>query len=270
MPKQRLLILIASCLFIVGAIGSIITYRTSDVSAEDVTDTEIIQNEKIAQIDVEAENAKIEILPTDEEQIKMEFTTPAQQHNKYSVQLEEAGDTLSIEVKEKRIQFLYFDLSLDFTGPVMKLYLPQKQYEELNVEGVNGRIDVHQINVANVNVETVNGRIELKDLMTKQTVVSSENGAIELNDVDGKITSEITNGSTHLVTDNLDRSIHLESVNGKIDVQSSKEPTNATIEVNVVNGKVDIFGDNTRSRSFGEGQNKIIVETVNGSVTFSN
>lgn len=267
MPKQRLLILIASCLLIVGAIGSIITYRTSDVSAEDLTDTELIENDHVTKIEVETENAKIEVLPTDEENIKVEFTAPSSEHDKYKLKLEEVGDTLSIKLKEKRIQFLYFDISLDFTGPVLKLYLPQKQYEELSIDGINGRIDVEQIEVAYADIETINGKIKLKELVTAETEVSSENGGIELNHVEGNISSEVTNGSTHLVTDNLDRSIDLESVNGKITIQSSKEPTNATIEASVINGKVNIFGDNARVKSFGNGEHKIELESVNGSIS---
>ncbi|WP_010098393.1 DUF4097 family beta strand repeat-containing protein [Ornithinibacillus scapharcae] len=270
MPKQKLLILVASCLLIVGAIGSITTYRTSDVSAEDLTDTEIIENANLTQIEIETENAKIEVLPTDEKNIKLEFTAPASEYDKYKLKLEEAGDTLSIELKEKRIRFLYFDTSFDFTGPVLKLYLPQKQYEELNIDGVNGRIDVKQIEVAYADIETINGKIELEELTTVETEVSSENGGIELHHVDGNISSEVTNGSTLLVTDNLERSIDLESVNGKITIQSSKEPTNATIEVSVVNGKVNIFGDNARVKTYGDGKHHIKVETVNGGVTFSN
>ncbi|MEN2465432.1 DUF4097 family beta strand repeat-containing protein [Ornithinibacillus sp. FSL M8-0202] len=266
MPRKKLWIIIASCLFVVGVIGSLLTYKTAGASSEDVIETEVIDNQGITTLNVKTDNARVEVLPTSEKEITVEFTSPATSKNKYKFTVEEDGDTLAVEVKEKRIlQFISFDFS--FQGPSLVIYLPEKQYAELKVDVINGRVNVEGLEVEHANVQTINGRIELEDLTTITTYVSSENGRVELTYVDGEITSNAVNGRTTLITNDLDRSIDLETVNGKIEIQTMQEPTNAAFEVSVVNGKVDILGDNSKNSVFGEGAHKIKLKTVNGSIT---
>ncbi|MFS0674817.1 DUF4097 family beta strand repeat-containing protein [Ornithinibacillus sp. 179-J 7C1 HS] len=269
MPKQKLLIIIASCLFVLGVVGSLITYQTAGASDEDVKETKIVENQSISKFEIETDNARVDVLPTTDEEITVEFTAPGTNKNKYKFNVEEEGDLLSVEVKEKRLQFLSVDLDFSFKGPNVIIYLPEKQYDELGIDVINGRVHVEDIEIANVDIETVNGRVELEGLKTNTTTVSSENGGVNLTHVDGDIISEVVNGRTTMITNDLDRSINLESVNGKIDIQTSNEPTNASIEVDVVNGKVDIFGDSSRSAVVGDGKHKIKLKTVNGSITVS-
>lgn len=270
MPRQKLLIIIASCLFVLGVVGSLITYQTAGASSEDVTETKVVENQNIMKLDIETDNARVDVLPTTDENIKVEFVAPGTNISKYKFTVEEEGNSLSIEVKEKRLQFLSFDLDLSFKGPNVTLYLPEKQYEELDIDVINGRVNIEDVKVADVEVETVNGRIELTQLQTTTTSVSSENGGIQLTNVDGEITSEVVNGRTTVLTEDLDRSMNLESINGRIEVETAKGPTNATIEVDVVNGKVDIFGESSRSAVIGDGEHKIKLKTVNGNITVSN
>jgi DUF4097 and DUF4098 domain-containing protein YvlB len=268
MPKQRLLIIIASCLMIVGIVGVLLTFSTSG-SAEEVEKTEVIQNPAITDVLVKSDNASIEVLPTTEDEITVEFTASESKHNKYKLDINEEGTSLSIELNQKTIKFLNFGLDFDFKGPKIKVYLPEKQYEELTVDVINGKVHAENIAVADVNVKTINGKVKLENVHTNNTVVSSENGGIVFDHVEGQVSSDVVNGSTTFITDNLDQSIDLESVNGKIKVQSTKEPTNATISVSVVNGKVDFFGNDSRSAVIGDGEHKINLTTVNGSITVS-
>ncbi|WP_047984963.1 DUF4097 family beta strand repeat-containing protein [Ornithinibacillus californiensis] len=268
MPKRKLLTLIATSLVIVGIVGVLFTYKSSG-AGEEVNQTEVIKNPDITEVMIESDNATIEVEPTNDEYITVEFTAKETKYNKYKLEIEEDGDSLSVELNDKAIRFIHFDLDFDFTGPQITVYLPEKQFEELKINNVNGKISVENINVGNLNAKTTNGRIEIEDSKTTNTTVSSENGSIALTYVGGDITSDVVNGSTTLITNDLDQMIDLESVNGKIKVQTAKEPTNATIEVSVTNGKVDIFGNDSRSAVIGDGKNKIKLKTVNGSVTVS-
>ncbi|WP_096270759.1 DUF4097 family beta strand repeat-containing protein [Paucisalibacillus globulus] len=268
MPKQRLMTFIATGLIVVGLIGVLFTYKSSG-AAEETMNEKVIQNPNITDISIESDNATIEVLPTTDEHITVKFAAKESKYNKYKLEIEEDGDTLSVELSEKLIQFINFNLDFDFSGPKITVYLPHKQYEKLMVDNINGKVSVKQINVETIHAKTVNGRIVMEDLNTTRTTVSSENGSIELEYVNGIITSDVVNGSTTFITDNLDRSIDLESVNGKIKVVTDQEPTNATIEVNVVNGKVDVFGNDSRNAVIGDGEHRIKLKTVNGSITIS-
>ncbi|GIO27309.1 DUF4097 family beta strand repeat-containing protein [Ornithinibacillus bavariensis] len=268
MPKQKLLIVIASCLLAVGLVGVLATFRLSG-SAEEISKKEVIENTNITDISIEADNAGIEVLPTKEETITVEFYATESKQKKYNLELEEQGQSLAIELEEKVIQFLHFGWDFDFKSPKLTVYLPEKMYHKLKIEAENGKIEAENVSAEDVAIETENGRVELTEVITNRTHVTSENGSIRFNYVDGQVSSDVTNGTITFITDDLDRSIDLESVNGRIKVQTQNEPTNATIDASVVNGKVDIFGSNTRSSVTGNGENRIKLTTVNGSITVS-
>jgi hypothetical protein len=268
MPKRKLLTLIATSLVIVGIVGVLFTYKSSG-AGEEVNQTEVIKNPDITEVSVKSDNATIDIEPTTEEHISVEFTAKESKYNKYKLEIDEDGDSLSIELSDKSIRFIHFDLDFDFSGPQITVYLPKKQFENLVVDNVNGKITIEDVNVHNLNAKTVNGKIDIEDTTTESTSVSSDNGSILLKNVDGNITSDVVNGSTSLVTKTLDRTLDLESVNGKITVQTAEEPTNASIEIDVENGKTEIYGNDSRSAVYGNGEHKVKLRTVNGSVTVS-
>ncbi|MEN2768924.1 DUF4097 family beta strand repeat-containing protein [Ornithinibacillus xuwenensis] len=265
MPKQRLWLMLASILLIVGIIGSVLTYRASNAS-ERIMEKKAFDVNNITEFYVESDNASVEIIPTDEEVMTVEFTAN-ESHTKYKFEAKQDGNKLSVIAKEKFLKFFNVSFDFDFSSPKLVIQLPEKQYENLQVDVDNGKIIAENLTIENVDLESENGRIRVSSLDATSTKVQSENGRIELQDVTGAITGDVTNGSTTLITDNLDRPIDLESVNGRIEVQTENEPTNATIDISVVNGKGEIFGRDSEHEIFGDGENKVNLKTVNGSVT---
>ena len=264
MPKQKMLILIATFLIAIGLIGGLATFSTSGATTE-IEQTEVIQNADIKDIQLKSENAIIHIESTTQDQITVEFTAPESRHHLYHLEIEEDKESLSIELKEKFLQFLSLDFT--FSSPEITVYLPEKQYDVLKLQGVNGKMDINHITVSEVDVKNVNGRVQLTNVTANQTNVDSKNGSIVMENVTGQITTDVINGSTSLKTDDLERSIDLASVNGRITIETKEQPTNATIEVSVKNGKADVFGQDTRHSRFGNGEHLITLETVNGAIT---
>lgn len=264
MPKQKLLMLIASVLIIVGLIGVFFTFPLSG-SESKIEKTETIQNTEINKIAVKTENARMDVIPTSDDYITVEFSAPESRQNKYKLEIEEQGNSLEIELKEKHLRF--FQLDFTFSGPELTIYLPEKQWEELSMRNINGKIVADNITVSNLNAKTTNGVVHLTDIETNSATATSKNGNITFEHVDGEITMDVVNGNTKLITDNLDRSIQLESVNGTIKIETEEEPTNTTIEADVKNGKVSIFGDDTRNVRFGEGKHSVKLKTVNGKIS---
>ncbi|MFD2043312.1 DUF4097 domain-containing protein [Ornithinibacillus salinisoli] len=267
MPKKKLLITIAVSLIIIGGIGSMVTFQ-SVFASEPVSKEESFDEQDILNINIESDNSRVEILPTKETTTKVEFTAAEKKNKKYNFQADVENGSLNIVLKEKRF-FKFFSFDFSFSGPTLKVYVPEKQYEALNIDVINGKINVEDLHVNLATIETVNGAIQLRDMETNATKVNSENGKVSLRHVRGEIIGEVTNGSISLVVDHLDRPIDLESVNGKLRIETEQEPTNATIDVDVVNGKVDIFGNDSRHTVIGDGENLIKLETVNGSIKVS-
>ncbi len=87
-----------------------------------------------------------------------------------------------------------------------------------------------------------------------------------MSDIIGDLKGRTNNGSISLVTSNLDRPIDLETHNGKINIQTEKEPTNVRFDTSVHNGKITILDDTNFSNIIGDGDNLVKLKTYNGSI----
>ena len=242
--------------------GAIFTYQS--IAESDPILKERTFNEAITDIIVETDNSKIEILPAQDETTKVEFTGDTSKKSRYNLEADVEDGTLKIKVKGKILQFFNFDFN--FKSVVTRVYLPENTYNSLVAETENGGITVEEITFAELRGESINGGILLKDLDTQSVQLKSENGKIDLTEVEGELQAEVTNGAINLKTESLDRPIDFETVNGKIMIQVNEEPENLTMDVEVVNGSVDVFGSDNRHTVIGQGDNQIRLQTVNGSI----
>ena len=249
-------------LLIIGGISLVITLGDSTGNnARKI----VVDDSSFTNIEITAGNAAVEIVPTNDSATTVEYIGETKKKSKYVFKADINGDTLSIQFKEKRRSFFSFG----FFNNDLKLLVevPQKQYNKIQAESDNGRINVENIQAEEIVLETDNGTIELINVETSTTDVETDNGKILLESVEGKIQGQTDNGRIILVTDDLDRSIELTTDNGRIEIQSEKEPTNATIDVKTDNGRIDVFGYDNKHTKFGKGENLIILRTDNGGVT---
>ena len=280
MRNIKLISLIALILLVVGIIGSAFTFRSFHQS-DWIIKEETVPSEEIEHLDIRTNNTRIEVLPTNDLDITAELST---KNKKYELLTEVKDDTFFIQVNDKRRNLI----SLDFFsfGTKLIVYVPEKMWDSLQVESDNGLISVEQLTANDVHVKADNGKIELENiestditghasngLITMKNIVSStvdvntSNGKIKFDHVEGDIYGKTNNGAIEFIATDLDRSIELETDNGKIDVQTEQEPTNVTFDVRVDNGKVSIFGSSNWDTVIGNGENLIKLKTNNGSIT---
>jgi DUF4097 and DUF4098 domain-containing protein YvlB len=232
------------------------------------SDEIIVKDQSYNNIQITSDNATVELLPSKSEETKVVFSGKSKKRTKYNFSADVNGDTLEIELLEKRWDFIQFGFSSLNTK--LTVYVPEKEYNELKTELENGRIIVENAHFKDAFLVTNNGSIQLKDIQAENVNVESDNGQILMEEVDGKIKAETNNGRIIFLSTNLERSIELETDNGFIEIQTDKEPQNATIDANVDNGKIDIFGSSNKQSIFGNGENLIKLETDNGKITVKN
>lgn len=255
----------ATLLIIVGTVGGLLTFQLREKDTS-FSENKTINSGSINSLEINADNAEIEIKTTKNEAISLELT--GENKNTPSLTTEMNNSNLVINVNKKHA----FDLfTFDFYSKptTLKIHLPEKQYEALQVKTNNGAVAIKNAIIDTLQVETDNGRIALQDLQTQQTEVNSHNGRIAFDYVDGTIKGETSNGRISIKTADLERNIQLESNNGRIEVETDKDPINTTFDVSVDNGSVDILNQYNGSTTFGDGTNKIILRTDNGRVTVS-
>ncbi|MFD1851506.1 DUF4097 family beta strand repeat-containing protein [Oceanobacillus bengalensis] len=219
-----------------------------------------IDDEAFTGVEIETENTKIEILPTDADFAKAVLS--GDKSNKYKLDANVKGDTLQIVLDDRWFQFISFDFT--FSTPLLTVYLPEKEYEIVQVETDNGTIQADQLEAKEVSAESNNGKIELKNIKSEWLDINVDNGQVLLENVEGEINGKSDNGKITLITESLDRDIALKTDNGEINIQTEKEPTNATIDIKVDNGRVSVFGDSLYDTIIGDGEHVIELKADNG------
>ncbi|WP_188455139.1 DUF4097 family beta strand repeat-containing protein [Virgibacillus oceani] len=263
MMNRKKLFTIALMLILVGLIGSIITFNSIN-NPVTVDEKKIINNNDIANVEIDADNEQVEIISTKDSTTKVELIGKSSSDKENYLSADVKGNTLAIEVNDHNM-FHFFDFI--GTSLTLKVYLPEKMYETLQVDIDNGSAHAEQLNIKEIHAETNNGHIELEDIMAHYVNVASDNGKLSLRNVEGEIEGETDNGEISLVTKNLDRPIELECDNGRITIQTDREPTNATFNVHVDNGDINIFDKYSGNAVFGNGEYVIKLETNNGEIS---
>ncbi len=252
--------IIAVVLIAVGVIGTAISYRFTDTSAQ--FEEKTIDPESISTINIHADNADIEVKPNaNGSEIQVELVSSKNWKGDLNVELN--GDDLTIETQEGN---KFFNIDIFNQTPKLYVHLPEKEFQTLQIRSVNGRLDVHHVTAAELRAETDNGRINLSAVSADDVYVSSVNGKINLNGVEGDIQGETDNGALYLKTTTIHRQIHMESINGKIEIESDEKPTNVLYDVRTTNGKVRIFGSSDWDIKVGDGDHQIKLTTVNGNI----
>ncbi|QGH33024.1 DUF4097 family beta strand repeat protein [Gracilibacillus salitolerans] len=263
MINIKKIIMIACILVLVGGIGSVMSYRFYEPATLAVTKE--VQSTEITSIEIDIQNEKVDIIPTTDPTPKVELTGTEDSHSKTELVVEENNNTLSIHTENemgKWFSFNFFNSSRTLT-----VYLPEQEYQRLAVEISNGSLQAQGLTINEVNVETKNGKIDLSDIVADSYQLKTSNGKIDLENVEGELAARANNGAISLVTENLDRNINFETDNGRIKIQSEKEPTNAVIDTKVDNGRINLFGDSDYNTIIGDGDNLVKLSTKNGSIT---
>lgn len=225
----------------------------------------VVENNHYKNIEVQSDNASVEFISTKDDETKVEFSGRMKKKMNYNFTADVKGDTLSIELTQKNWNFIQFG----FTSMDIKLtvYVPEKQYNNIKTELDNGEIIARDMQAKSVHLETDNGFIHMKNIVAETVNVRTDNGKILMDEVEGDIEASTDNGRIVLITSNLERPISLSTDNGLIEIQTDKEPTNATIEADIEIGKLDIFGKSNKQTIFGDGDNLIKLETDNGKIS---
>jgi DUF4097 and DUF4098 domain-containing protein YvlB len=251
-------------LFLIIVVGISLLFKPGNPFQSNAKKIEV-DDSSFTNIEIFTDNAAVEIVPTNDSVATVEYSGKTKKKSKFIFKADVKGDTLAIQFKEKRRSFIHFGFSSINLKLLVKV--PEKQYNKIQAETDNGRIKAESIQVKDIMLETDNGAIDMKNIKATTTNVKTDNGKIALDNIDGKITGRTDNGEISLITNKLNRPIELSTDNGRIEIQTEKEPTNATIDAKTDNGRVDIFGYDNKHTVFGNGEHLIKLRTDNGRIT---
>ncbi|MBO0999506.1 DUF4097 family beta strand repeat protein [Bacillus sp. SD075] len=260
MINVKKLSIVALVLLLIGVIGSLFTF--SQVTDQKATTEEKTISEIVTDIQIDTDNAAVEIMPTKDKATRIELVSKGVEVSKLDFTADVEGKKLSVKLKDRRT----FSFGFHIQSLHLKVYVPDESYKSFVAGSDNGKLQISGLTSKNLIVKSQNGRVELNDIVTEKVEVKSANGKVDLNNVEGKLVGSSNNGKITLVTKDLDRMIDLESNNGKIMIKTENEPTNTTFDVHVDNGRVDILGKYEGNTVIGKGENLIKLKTNNGKI----
>jgi len=262
--RNKVILIVALVLLVAGGI----TFMLNNVIVFGQNDSKkVIENPTFSNIEVETNNAEVEIVSTNGSEATVEYTG-AGKRTKVNFDVNVKRDTLSVKLEEKRRFF--FSFGFNSKGLKLTVNLPEEQYESLQVETDNGHISTEDIKVDELSLETDNGQIHVKNVETGLAEVESDNGKVIFDHVEGEIKGTLNNGRITVLTDNLEWPMDLTTDNGSIEIKTESQPKNVTIDAETDNGRITIFGDKVDRATYGKGKHVIKLRTDNGSITVTN
>ncbi|MBJ7994757.1 MULTISPECIES: DUF4097 family beta strand repeat-containing protein [Bacillus] len=284
MINKKKLSIIAGIIFIIGIVGSLFTYRS--IATVPISEEKVINNNNVSSVIIDTNNVRVNINPTTESNMKVTLDGEVNPNIERTLATDEKDSTLLISYKEKQQSWFNFNISEVLVPLTLNVYLPEKQYDSLKISNnngyvsakqqntthfdintSNGRVELREINSQKINAETNNGSMDFKDITAQNIHVKSNNGRIMLDHVEGELEGQSKNGSLSLKTNELDRNLNFTTHNGKINIETEKEPTNVQFNVSVDNGKANILNKYNGNAVIGKGENQIKLNTHNGSIS---
>lgn len=260
MINLKKLMITGIVLIIIGTLGSLLTFRDKGI---DIAEEKVFKENNITAVEIESNNAGVEIIPTTGMETKVEVYGTGSKDTMTNLTAKVEGETLIVKWKEKQLGFLHLDFNDSLT---LKVTLPEKQYKTMMINNDNGKVQLADLNIEQVIAESNNGRIEMENILSENVEVKSDNGRVELEHVSGTIKGESNNGRISMKTATLDQPIQLETNNGRIEIETENDPTNVTFDVQVDNGSINILDKYKGSAVIGDGENLIKLKTNNGKI----
>ena len=149
---------VALCLIVVALIIFVLVMTLNNWNFKNFSNKEYITNtyeitENFYYISINVRTADIEILPSTDGKCKIEAYEEIDRTHKIEV----ANQALLITPPDKRVNLSIFN----FDSPEIKIYLPNQEYETLNIDATTGDVVIDKaFSFNSINAEVTTGNVE--------------------------------------------------------------------------------------------------------------
>jgi DUF4097 and DUF4098 domain-containing protein YvlB len=246
--------LIAFALIAIGVVGSLLTFSSYYKSIA-ISDTKTISSTNITDLDVDLHFGEIDVVPTSGEEIMVEVRGKMANGIQSSPIIEVKGNELEIKSEDK---FEFLQLGLFKPELKVTVYLPQKQYKQIDVKTSLGDIDINQAQATSVEAMSKFGGVDLQDVKSESVVAKSDLGNIELTRVEGVIKANTKFGDVEILVHEFLHAIDAQTELGEIEMETKIEPKNVRFDVGTDLGNVRVF--NQKGNTFTNGNGSVVVQ----------
>lgn len=166
----------------------------------------------IKKIEVNSVSAKVNIIPSDTQEVKAHLHGTAAEVPKLTSSV--SGDLLQIKVEYP----VTIGVHLTYSSMTLDVEIPKAYGGEFKGETVSGPFDIHDFNFAAMSIKSVSGKILAKNINTKNTTIQTTSGTTDLENLNGGLSFKSVSGELNAkLTDNQDK-VDISTTSGGIDI----------------------------------------------------
>lgn len=186
-------------------------------------------------IDIDVANGNVRVLPWDQKDVRVECEAQVFKGQTQEEAKEHFLKEITFEVREDRLYFLTNQKWIKLDTVV---YIPEADYEQMEIRLFNGAIEGKDVSVKKVKVKTANGKITMDGIRGDEVEAETANGAIHFTRCKvADIEAETLNGAIKLQGDL--RKAELQSFNGNIQC-TLEDPNCEIIDAKTTTGAIEI------------------------------
>ncbi|MCC3357160.1 DUF4097 family beta strand repeat-containing protein [Bacillus sp. REN16] len=299
------LTLLALLLFLIGVIGSVVTYGSMNKEVK-INDKKPIENENITSIQIDVDSTDIEFISVPRmDEARVELVGTGVENTIHDFSVKEEGETLFVSLQSENKKWFSFN----FYIPALKLkiFAPEKMYNSVKIKSFSSDVLVQKLQSKTIDLETDSGDVKVENITSEkmtlktfsgdvhmehvqgaiETVTDSGDlyvldapvksfgavtfsGDIKLEKINGEISTKTDSGDVFISTSEISQSIHGKTFSGDIKIESEKEPEDISFEVSTFSGDVNLFDKYKNNAEIGNGTILIQLETDSGDITVIN
>jgi len=184
-------------------------------------------------MDIDISNGNVSIIPWDQHDIRVECHA---QVYKGETQEEARQNFLKDVMFDVRGDRLYFVTSQKWIKLKVKVFIPQADYDQVDIRLFNGSFEGKDLSVKKCKIKTANGKITMERVKSEEFEAETANGAIQFTGSEVvKLDAETLNGAIHIDGDF--QKVELQSFNGDIDCRLNG-PACEWLEANTTTGAI--------------------------------
>ena len=192
--------------------------------------------DKIDELLLDIDNGKITIHYTEEKEARAEFSVKAFNSESESKAKADFLEKVLVVIDENKLRI---SSKMKMTKVNLELFIPQKEYEKIDVHLMNGAFQMTDADVKNAHIKTANGKIEVSNLTYKTAEFETANGEIRLTGLNGdKLSAETLNGRVYI--DGSLKEVEAQSLSGHVVITTTNDKAEK-IDAKSMSGSIEIY-----------------------------
>ena len=256
---KKVLLIVASSLIAAGILIAIISaasvgFNRKSLGLDVAMTNSYIYEDDIANISINAATTDIYITESADNKTSILIN----ESTKHSFNVSLTGNNLSIEAKQKG-NFISFSFDNNIERKIY-ISLPNRVYNELKIKSANSDLTINDMRIDSLDLNIVNGKILLDDVNGKNATIETVSADVALKNVTYETSLKIKTVSGKTYGEKIDsNSIRVEGVSGDVTLVLNK---NKSYDLNTVSGNIN-------KPNGGNEDGSCYVKTVSGDISIS-